>query len=57
MTTTIHIHKLRRAADKAARARSELDSAIAQARKDGISLRSIGDATGISHEHVRRLTR
>jgi len=45
-----------RAADDAARARAELHQAIRRAVKAGESLRSVGEAAGLSHEQVRRIT-
>jgi hypothetical protein len=39
----------------AARARDELEAAIAEAAAAGHSLRRIGAAAGLSHEQVRRI--
>lgn len=49
-----HVTILRRRAAAAARAREALDAAIVEARRAGVSLRTIGDAAGISYEDVRR---
>lgn len=53
---TQHLEHVARAAQAATRAREELDAAIVAARRDGVALRRIADAAGLSHEHVRRLT-
>ena len=47
--------KVQRAARKAALSREGLEQAIREARAAGLSLRTIADATGLSHEHVRRI--
>ena len=52
MTTSA---KLKRAAAKAATARADLEATIRDARAEGMSLRTIADATGMSHETVRRI--
>lgn len=44
-----------RAAARAARARETLVEEIRRAHADGLSLREIGRAAGMSHEHVRRI--
>ena len=47
--------ELRDAAERLARARGEFVSAVRHAHADGMSLREIAAAAGISHETVRRL--
>jgi hypothetical protein len=47
--------KVARAARKAASARQELDTAIREARAEGLSLRSIAKAADLSPEWVRRI--
>lgn len=47
--------KVERAARKAALSHEQLVAAIREARTQGLSLRAIGDAAGLSHEQVRRL--
>ena len=47
---------IRSAAAKAAVAHVALVRAMIEARANGMSLRAIADAAGMSHEHVRRLT-
>jgi hypothetical protein len=52
--------QIARAQSRAARvrgAREELDSSLAEAYEAGASLRSLADATGISHEQIRRIVR
>lgn len=55
MAATTLIDKVQRAAHKAASAREALDAAIREARAAGHSLRAIGEAAGVSYEHVRRI--
>lgn len=47
--------KVQRAARAAAKAERELNQAIRSARDSGLSLRAIGVAAGLSHEHIRRV--
>lgn len=47
--------KVARAAAKAASARQDLDAAIRQAREEGLSLRTIAKAAGLSPEWIRRI--
>lgn len=47
--------KLERAAAKAAVARDALETAIRKAHGEGMALRTIGQAVGMSHEKVRRI--
>lgn len=46
--------KVTRAARKAASARQVLDAAIREARAEGLPLRTIAEAAGLSHEQIRR---
>lgn len=48
---------VKRARDREAAARLELERAMQAARDAGISLRRISAQAGMSQEHVRRLTR
>jgi len=47
--------KVARAARKAASARQELDDAIREARAEGLPLRTIAKAAGLSPEWVRKI--
>jgi len=49
------LRRVERAAAKAAVAHSALVQAIQEAHDQGLSLRSIAAAAGVSHEQVRRL--
>ena len=49
------LRKVRRAADKAALARTALHDAIRELHADGVSLRGIAALTGLSHETVRKI--
>jgi hypothetical protein len=47
--------KVARAARKAASARQELDAAIREARAEGLPLRTVAAAAGVSYETIRRI--
>lgn len=47
---------VKRAADREAAARAELEAAMQDARNAGLTLRRISAVAGMSPEHVRRLT-
>jgi hypothetical protein len=47
---------VKRAADREASARADLERAMRDARNAGITLRAISAVAGMSPEHVRRLT-
>lgn len=47
--------RVSRAAEKAAKSRSELEDAIIAAQSAGHSLRVIAELAGISHESVRQI--
>lgn len=49
------LRKIERAAAKAAVAREALESAIREAHENGLALRTIAEAAGVSHEQVRRI--
>ena len=45
-----------KAAHKSAEAQAKLHEAIHKARREGLPLRDIAKAAGMSHEQIRRLT-
>jgi hypothetical protein len=47
--------KVERAAAKAALAREKLELAMREAHENGMALRKIAAAAGVSHEQVRRV--
>jgi len=47
--------KLRRAGERLARARADVDELIVKAAEESHSLRLLSHASGFSHEHVRQL--
>ena len=49
------LHKVERAAAKAAAAREGLEDTIREAHASGAPLRAIAQAAGVSHEQVRRV--
>lgn len=51
------LHKVERAAAKAAHSRAELENAMREAHESGAPLRAIAQAANVSHEHVRSLIR
>lgn len=48
---------IKRAARRRASADTDLRTAIRAAHADGVTLRKIGDAAGLSHVHVLRIVR
>jgi hypothetical protein len=51
----VDLRKVERAAAKAAASREALEAAIRAARAQGVPLRTIAAAAGLSHEQVRRI--
>lgn len=49
------LFRVSRAAEKAAKARSELEQAVVEAQSAGHSLRAIAELAGMSHEAVRQI--
>jgi DNA-directed RNA polymerase sigma subunit (sigma70/sigma32) len=47
--------KLKRAGERLARAREDVDALIVKAADEGHSLRVLANAAGVSHERVRQL--
>ena len=47
--------RVQRAAKRRDRAREELYAAIVEARKQGESLRAIGNAAGLSHTYIEKI--
>ena len=55
MSTSTETKRVARAAERAARARAELEQSMRYAYTAGESLRTIADAAGVSHEQVRKI--
>lgn len=55
MTDVKDVKKVERAATKAALAREKLELAMREAHENGVALRKIAAAAGVSHEQVRRV--
>lgn len=55
MATATNLQAVTRAAHKAASARLALEAAIREARAEGLPLRVVAAAAGVSYETVRRI--